>query len=146
MYKAIREEVNKLVLKPIVKLILKVITYSSTLLTLFYVLNLYVDLFIFTGNNSPDDGYNLFALIIFVPFPLIISLVINSIIQRSEGNNTPLTTSMQKFFPLACVILVPGQFLLISFIPIVIASVMSIAITLVLFILGIYLFLKDLKD
>lgn len=110
------------------------------------MLFLYADLFIFTEDNSVDDGYYLYVLIIFVPFPLFLSMVTNFLIERNEEHKRSIVLRMQKIFPLACFILIVGQFLLFSKSSIWIASVMSISITMMLLFIGIYLLINDLRD
>ena len=128
------------------KLILKLITYGTLISTLIYVLSLYIDLFIFTEDNTVDDAYYLYELIIFIPFPLLFSAVINLVIERNEEQTSRITILVQKIFPTACTILVAGQFMLFSNVPTTIAIVMSISITMILLILGIYLLIKDLRN
>lgn len=114
------------------------------MLTLIYVLSLYADLFIFTGNNDVNEGNYLYLLIIIIPYPLILSMVINLLIKRSDKSKKRKDILIQKIFPLACLILVVGQFALFSNISTSIAVVISISITIILLILSVYLLMKDL--
>lgn len=114
--------------------------YLLLIATLGYVIYLYADVFLFPSVN---DGYSLFALILFVPYPLILSLVINRYIGGREyvGEKQLMVFNL---FPVLCFVLTVGQFLLLSFNNLM--YLICVLISILLFCLSIVLFTYELKN
>lgn len=124
---------------------LKIAAHSLLLATIGYVMNLYIDLFLLVSDNGPDDGYKLYTLISLVPVPIFISLLINIAIERDSTRRRKIITVIHYIFPISCLVLVPGQFLLISIgDPRYMFSV-CFCITVVLLLLDIVLLINDVR-
>ncbi|WP_422657539.1 hypothetical protein ACK8P5_17490 [Paenibacillus sp. EC2-1] len=124
---------------------LKIATHSLLLAAIGYVLYLYMDLFLFVSDKSPDDGYRLYALITLVPVPIFVSLFINIMIERDSNRRRKIITVIHYLFPIGCIVLIPGQFLLFSVSDFKDMFIVCFGITVALLLLSIVLLINDLR-
>ena len=119
------------------------VTYFLLLYGLGSVVKIYYDIFIDTSSSTNDEGYYLYALIIYVPFPLFIAGLVNLLINRESKNNIKAMLVLKIAFPFICLILTPAQFFILSMVEN--SQMVCLSISIILFCASIFSLLADLR-
>lgn len=119
------------------------ITYFLLIGGLGYVVQLYYDIFIDISDATPDEGYYLYSLIIFVPVPLFIAALVNFLVDRVPKPHSRLLLAVKIAFPFVCLILTPCQFLILSIVDN--SQMVCFLISILLLCASIFFFFTDLK-
>jgi hypothetical protein len=92
------------------------ILFSYLLLvpSLSFVVYLYADLFIFVADSTPDEGFNLFHLIITVPIPLTCAALLTLPVNRKFSKGAIRKSIIIKTFPFLSLIHTISQFIILS--------------------------------
>jgi hypothetical protein len=119
------------------------VTYFLLIYGLGSVVKIYYDIFIDTSNSTHDGGYYLYALIIYVPFPLFLAALVNLLIIRESKNHIKAMLVVKIAFPFICLILTPAQFYILSMVES--SQMVCLSISIILFCASIFSLLTNLR-
>ncbi|GGG90175.1 hypothetical protein GCM10010918_56280 [Paenibacillus radicis (ex Gao et al. 2016)] len=126
--------------------ILKYISHLLVMTSIGYAIYLFLDLFVFVAGVSSNDGYRLFYLILAIPYPILISIIMNLLIRRDiVQGKAAMVKRLLQLFPLICLLSTVGEFLLMSLDYSSLMGVVCLFISILLFCIACVLFIYDLK-